>query len=425
MKKTISTFLIIILLFYFVCPPVLTHAATVKKEFTITQETYDKIMNSQADVTLYDKAQDKKVTQTMPFDVKDSTTKATTKNVVNFFNLIPAVVSMFMDLIIEKDTSKTTINVVENGKVVDKITGTTGAESTGKFDIQELVFDRYGLFNVNYINGDTANLGNNILAEQVAIWFFALRNVSIFMGLLVLVYIGIRMAVATLGEKKAQYQKMLLNWCFGMALIFLLPYIMAALNLISSALMQLLTSIADKVGLSFAPGEILENQILLSMERPGVKSSTRLVFETIILWVLTFYQLKFFMMYTKRMLSVAFLIVISPLISVLYPIDKIKDNKSQTLEIWIKEYATNILIQPLHAFLYLIFFVTAGEIIVSLPLLGIFFLTAVSRGEKIIRSVFRVRELTSIQELSQSLNFKDAKSRVGEVVGGLTKGAGR
>ena len=48
---------------------------------------------------------------------------------------------------------------------------------------------------------------------------------------------------------------------------------------------------------------------------------------SIVYWVLVFYQVKFFLLYAKRMLAVAFLIIISPLITVTYPIDKIGDRK--------------------------------------------------------------------------------------------------
>ena len=53
-------------------------------------------------------------------------------------------------------------------------------------------------------------------------------------------------------------------------------------------------------------------------------------------------------MYIKRMLTVGFLIVIAPLITITYSIDKMGDGKSQALNAWLKEFIYNVLIQTFH-----------------------------------------------------------------------------
>ena len=65
----------------------------------------------------------------------------------------------------------------------------------------------------------------------------------------------------------------------------------------------------------------------------------------------------------KRFLMVGFLIVISPLITITYSIDKAGDGKAQAFSTWLKEFMVNILIQPLHALIYLVFVLMAKRLI--------------------------------------------------------------
>ena len=71
--------------------------------------------------------------------------------------------------------------------------------------------------------------------------------------------------------------------------------------------------------------------------------------------VITIETVIFLYKYLKRVLWLAFLTMIAPLIALMYPIDKIGDGKAQTFNMWFKEYLFNTLIQPLHLLLYTIF----------------------------------------------------------------------
>ena len=119
----------------------------------------------------------------------------------------------------------------------------------------------------------------------------------------------------------------------------------------------------------------------------------------ILYWVIVYYQLKFFILYFKRVLSVGFLIIISPLISITYPIDSIGDEKAQGYQRWLEEILINIFIQPLHLVLYSIFITSAGAIATVAPLFAAIFLVGLSRGEKIVKNIFGIRGAQSISSL--------------------------
>ena len=74
----------------------------------------------------------------------------------------------------------------------------------------------------------------------------------------------------------------------------------------------------------------------------------------IIYVVLILYTIIFSFTYLKRVLYMAFLTAIAPLVAITYPIDKINDGKAQAFNLWLKEYMFNLLLQPLHLALYMI-----------------------------------------------------------------------
>ncbi len=74
----------------------------------------------------------------------------------------------------------------------------------------------------------------------------------------------------------------------------------------------------------------------------------------IIYIVLILYTVIFSFTYLRRVVYMAFLPIIAPLVAISYPIDKINDGKAQAFDMWLKEYIFNLLIQPLHLLLYII-----------------------------------------------------------------------
>lgn len=103
---------------------------------------------------------------------------------------------------------------------------------------------------------------------------------------------------------------------------------------------------------------------------------------------LVFYTLFFAVTYLKRVIYMAFLTVIAPLVAMTYSIDKIADGKAQAFNMWLKEYVFNLLIQPVHLLLYMLlinmaFELASENIIYTLVAIG-FMVPA----EKLIRSMF-------------------------------------
>lgn len=288
------------------------------------------------------------------------------------------------------------------------------------FTIEDLLFGRYELFNVDFMNVSqytgadspvyVASSTNVLIKENVAKWFYAMRNFAIVALLAVLIYIGILMAISTIASERAKYKNMLIHWVVSFAILMILPYIMALAMNVCEWCVGVIRSVAENVvqvqvnnpqiepskGLNFEltllNGRIDENGngfegILTKILKGESWESFALV---IVYCMLAYYQFKFFFLYLRRMLTVGFLVVISPLITITYSIDKAGDNQAQAFKTWLKEFLVNIFIQPLHALLFLIFMYSIYGIMERAPLLAIVFLAALSRGEQLVRSIFKI-----------------------------------
>ncbi|MCI8411579.1 MAG: hypothetical protein HFJ40_03935 [Clostridia bacterium] len=328
------------------------------------------------------------------YEIEEGTTNSIIKNLVVIFNTIPTFVRVFLT-ITTKDTTNATI---------DK-------EYGSGFSIQKLVFNKVNILDINFFNDsvDDTDLQKNI-KQGIASFYYVIRDIAIALALLVLIYTGVRMAMASVATQKAQYKTMLVNWVVGFIILMILPYIMIILTQIGQVLIDLCESLMT----SLCGGKIkgIENSILNTATSSTEKGFSILI-PTIIYWMITFYQVKFFWMYGKRLFNTAFLVIISPLVLIQYVFDRAGDNQGNSFKIWTKEYALNVLIQPLHAALYMIFMTIASNIVQEAPILAVVFLGALSRGEKVLRNILRVKNSATVQSMEDNVSAKKTLSKIG------------
>lgn len=268
--------------------------------------------------------------------------------------------------------------------------------SDTKITVQGIITGEYPMLNNDFlVSEDGGSTTNDTVKEQVAIWYYGVRNLAIVISLFVLIYIGIRMAISTLADDKAKYKKMLISWLQSFILIFFLHYIMIISMVIQKIFMNIFKPYLET--LTSPETSILGN----ALEMIIIGKGWNILWSAILYWMVTYYQVKFFFLYAKRMISTAFLIIIAPLITVTYSIDKVKDNKAQAFDSWLKEFLVNVFVQPVHIIVYLVFIVSASELAPKLPLFTIVFFGALSRGEKIIKGVFGMRNKKSINSLGK------------------------
>ncbi len=107
----------------------------------------------------------------------------------------------------------------------------------------------------------------------------------------------------------------------------------------------------------------------------------------------------------KRVISNAFLILISPLVTVTYAIDKSNDCKAQAFNSWFEEMITNVFIQPMHLLLFLVLLYSAGEIAQLYPIVAILFLFGIGKAEKKSLEVYSKLRGASIENVEDGTSF--------------------
>lgn len=108
----------------------------------------------------------------------------------------------------------------------------------------------------------------------------------------------------------------------------------------------------------------------------------------IIYVVLVIYTLIFTWTYLKRVVYMAFLTMIAPLVALTYPIDKMNDSKAQAFNMWFKEYIFNLLIQPLHLLLYMVLVGSAMEFASQNLIYAVVAIGFMTPAEKLMRKFF-------------------------------------
>lgn len=282
-------------------------------------------------------------------------------------------------------------------------------------------FNGADIVSINFFDS-SANTTVNALRINIATWYYALRNLSIVVLLGILLYVGIRMVLSTLADDKVKYKNMFKDWVISLALIFVLHFIMIITIEINNSLVTVIHGAVDGNDTwGTAMDNIGENVWALSFS-VGVGS-------LVVYIMLVGVTILYLFLYIKRMLTVAFLIIIAPLITITYSIDKIGDGKSQALNTWLKEFMFNVLIQPFHCIIYVVFVNTAINLMsrassLSSTVLAIIMLLFMNKAEDIIKQIFHFQSsslpkalgsaaaITTGLKLIQNKGDKDAKKNI-------------
>ena len=233
------------------------------------------------------------------------------------------------------------------------ITGVSSGSGLGgsSATIGDVVFNRCGLTSANFFpevwfSSNKADVSLNLI-QNIGKYYYIIRGLSIAILLGILLYIGIRMAISTVASDEAKYKKMLVDWVISLILVFVLHYIMIITFAFNNSLVETLAKM-DKTA----------NTTVL--ESVAAKATVPLAgFDDLIVYgAMVVANFAFVLMYIKRVIVLGFLIVIAPLITITYAIDKIGDGKSQALNTWFKEFIFTVIIQPFHCVIYIVFYST-------------------------------------------------------------------
>ena len=270
-----------------------------------------------------------------------------------------------------------------------------------------------GVFYVelNYVKNLTE--GKISVAKQlqptIAKWYKTTRLIAIVGLLSILVYVGIRIILSSTGQDKSKYKKMFMDWLTALCLLFILHYIMAFILEISSMLTKIfLNNVMDNQNKDILMSS-LRSSIELDQTFRGTASLAIMYVALVILTVTFTFQ------YLKRVIYMAFLTMIAPLIALTYPLDKIKDGQAQAFGMWLREYIFNSLLQVVHLFVYCLLVGSSMDFILVNPLYGIVAITFIVPAEKFIRKMFGFEKATTVGTLGAAAGGAAVMSMVNKM----------
>ena len=182
------------------------------------------------------------------------------------------------------------------------------------------------------------------LQSNISTWYQALRTIALVGLLSVLVYIGIRIILSSSSaQDKAKYKNMLKDWLVAICILFVLHYIMAFMLGITGELNEIIKGNVIK---QTAGGQKYDE--LISTVRNEYEETAEageldwdIAGYTVMYLALVILTGVFTIQYLKRVIFMAFLTMVAPMIALTYPLDKIKDGRAQAFSYWLREYIFN------------------------------------------------------------------------------------
>ena len=298
---------------------------------------------------------------------------------------------------------------------------------SGKVTIEGILFNKIDVLSIDFMNiNGTAYEPAKVLRQNVSSWYLGVRNLSAAILVVICIYVGIRMALATASDK-AKYKEMLIDWVSSIALLFVLHFIIAGVLALNNVVVNAIGRGISEDGTGDSINLLTETFFSNALWTFSFSESTAY---TICYLTLNFMTFTFIIMYLKRLITVAFLIIIAPLVTITYSIDKMGDGKAQGLNNWFKEFAYNIIIQPFHCIAY----ATLGGMAATLAntsgaglaegVTCIIIIGFILKSEKILKTIFHMQSDSMMDALSSAAiaaNISNRAMQFGKQVTGTVK----
>ena len=244
--------------------------------------------------------------------------------------------------------------------------------------------------------------------EAVATWYYIIRMLALSAMLILLIFIGIKMAISTVASEKAVYRKMLVDWLVGLIIIFSMHYIMLFTFYMNEILVEAIEKSADAVH-SVKMKELAEKDSMEGVEYTNADLEIK-VYEAVrtraydakllngisgmvMYMTMVYFAFRYTLIYLKRLLTTIILAVMSPALGVGYALQKALTGKQQVLGNWLKEFVLNVIIQSVHAIIYAVFISQA--LVLSLQsiaglIVAMILMNYTLKADSLFRKIFKI-----------------------------------
>lgn len=271
------------------------------------------------------------------------------------------------------------------------------------------VWAQQNYFQLSFFDSNPSGFAGEIQGV-IGSLYNALRYMVAAIYVVILVYLGIRMILSSIGKQKAHYKDLLKYWLTGLLLLFAFHWVMAFAIWTSDTFTKMFADVGvaqvnavassldatNIVGMEGTPDSVTDAIVAIICKDGGSNLFSLLTYPLrgIYLIALLCFGIFISLTYIKRLFTIALLLVLFPLVVLSYVFDKIGDRRAQTFGIWLKEFMTNVFVQPIHAFLLMIISFLLSLNIVTTPIIGpiiaLLLLGLLPVGEKQIKQLFQI-----------------------------------
>ena len=329
-------------------------------------------------------------------------------------------------------SSSTTQN---NNSTVTQNSDIDASETKKKITIEDVLYNRVPVLDINFFDfgnasGQKLEEGSLLykVRETIASWYYVIRMAVIMGMLVVLLYLAIKIAISV-PSQKAEYKEKLIDWLVGFIIVFSIHYFMVLIINVNNQIVKVLDPVISasttvntpqiETGKNSNVTTTNDGQTSLyeaiRIQAYDVKATTGLT-AAIMYMALVFFLIRFIVFYAKRMFILAVLTVISPIMGLLYSINK----KKYRIGDWGKEYIYNVLIQFVHVVIYTAIVGLAFDISKTSTfrggLIALMTLAFLMGAENLVKKIFGFNKATSTGSLMNSTVGQLAAFKVGSAL---------
>ena len=308
----------------------------------------------------------------------------------------------------------------------------SATEMNNRIDIEDIIYNRVPFLDVNFLDVDLdkyknleeeqrkqASDGDKIqvlskdsivysLRENIAKWYIVIRQICIIILLLMLIYLGIRLAMSTTAGGKAIYKTMLVSWLTSFILVFGIHYYMMIVIDVNEFFVDTFSKVAQNAIDESDNGTGSQSIYDTIRTRAYSLKLSEGWPATIFYMVLIYFLIRFLFIYIKRYFTVMILALIGPVMATKNCFDVVTTGKSKkAMGKWMTDFAMNVFLQTIHAALYCIFMVMAFDLsTTSIPgfVMSLVFINFIFKAEKIFMNIFKF-DGSSLRDVNENKNY--------------------
>lgn len=313
--------------------------------------------------------------------------------------------------------------------------------SNDRLNIEDIIYNRVPLLDINFLDVNLdrykkieeakkakASEGEEIevisedsivysLRANIAKWYIVIRQICIIVLLLLLIYLGIRLAISTTAGDKAKYKGMLWAWFASFVVVFCIHYYMMIVIDINEVLVDIFAEVSENA-IENSDNGTGSQSIYDTMRTRAYSLKLSEGFPaTIFYLVLIYFLVRFLFIYIKRYFTIMILALMGPIMSIKNCFDKISTGRSKSMSKWMYDFALNVFLQTIHAILYCMFMVIAFDLATNSVVgfvMALIVLNFIFKAEKIFMNIFNFEgRASSLRDVNENKNYFAEAYKVG------------